>query len=366
MQINLEMENDTHLRQWLLDMNLGYPLTIGGPCSAESKEQVLEIAHQLKKTKATIFRAGVWKPRTRPGSFEGVGAIALPWLQQVKKETGLLIAIEVANASHVELALEHDIDIMWIGARTTVNPFTVQEIADALQNTDKIVWIKNPMNPDLELWIGGVERLYKAGIKKLGVIHRGFSSYNKTDFRNEPQWQIPIDFKSRFPSIPMICDPSHICGKRDCIEKVAQTALDLQFDGLMIETHHAPHKALSDAKQQLTPSDFHKIITSLKVRSKTFKDPELLDKLALLRKEINKTDRQLLEILTARMRIVEQIGHVKKEKNVAVLQTKRWSEIIETMTNSAELANLSPEFVQRLFKEIHQESILHQERIVND
>lgn len=359
------MENDTHLRQWLLDMDLGYPLTIGGPCSAESKEQVLEIAHLLKKTKATIFRAGVWKPRTRPGSFEGVGAIALPWLQQVKKETGLLIAIEVANASHVKLALEHDIDILWIGARTTVNPFTVQEIADALKDSNKIVWVKNPMNPDLELWIGGVERLYKAGIRKLGVIHRGFSSYEKTHYRNEPQWQIPIDFKSRFPDIPMICDPSHICGRRDCIEKVAQTALNLQFDGLMIETHHTPDKALSDAKQQLTPNDFNEIITRLKVRSKTFKEPELLDKLALLRKKINETDRQLLQILTERMRIVEQIGQVKKDKNVAVLQTKRWSEIIETMTNSAELANLSPEFVERIFKEIHQESISHQERIVN-
>lgn len=360
------MENNKHFGHWLTKMNLGYPLTISGPCSAESKEQVLAIAHELKNTKTTVFRAGVWKPRTRPGSFEGVGAIALPWLQQVKKETGLLIAIEVANANHVKLALEHDIDILWIGARTTVNPFTVQEIADALQNTDKIVWVKNPMNPDLELWIGGVERLYKAGIQNLGVIHRGFSSYNKSGYRNEPQWQIPIDFKTRFPYIPMICDPSHICGKRDCIEKVAQTALDLQFDGLMIETHITPDKALSDALQQLTPAAFQEIIGRLKVRSKTFKDEQSIDTLALLREEINQTDKLLLQTLSKRMEIVKLIAEVKKEKNVAVLQTKRWNEVIEKMSKYANAAGLDVAFVNRLFREVHQESIRHQEKIVND
>jgi chorismate mutase len=359
------MKDNKKLGQWLRDMKLNPPLTISGPCSAETQEQVLTIAHQLKATNVSIFRAGVWKPRTRPGSFEGVGEAALPWLQQVKKETGLLIAIEVANASHVKMALAHDIDILWIGARTTVNPFAVQEIADALSNTDKIVWVKNPMNPDLELWIGGVERLYKAGIRNLGVVHRGFSSYNKTNYRNEPHWQIPIDFKSKYPNIPIICDPSHICGKRDCIEKVAQTALDLQFDGLMIETHHTPDTAWSDAKQQITPKKLLNILSRLKVRHKTFEEPDVLDKLSLLRKEISEKDRQLLNILTERMKIVEQIGQVKKEKNVAVLQTKRWSEIIETMTECAELANLSPGFVERLFKEIHQESILHQQNIVN-
>lgn len=360
------MENNKQIGQWLTDMNLGYPLTISGPCSAETKEQVLTIAHELKNSKATILRAGVWKPRTRPGSFEGVGVKALPWLQQAKKETGLLIAIEVANASHVRMALEHDIDILWIGARTTVNPFAVQEIADALKNTDKIVWVKNPINPDLELWVGGVERLYKAGIRKLGAVHRGFSSYNETEFRNEPQWQIPIDFKSRFPNIPMICDPSHICGRRDCIEKVAQTALDLQFDGLMIETHQAPDKAWSDAKQQLTPDSFKKIINRLKVRSKTFKDEKSLDILALLREEINETDKLLLKTLSKRMEIVKQIAQVKKEKNVAVLQTKRWNEVIGKMTKYANAAGLDVEFVNRLFKEVHQESIRHQENIVND
>ena len=365
LQFNLEMERNKNLGHWLAEMNLGYPLTISGPCSAESKEQVLKIAHELKNTKTTVFRAGVWKPRTRPGSFEGVGAIALPWLQQVKKETGLLLAIEVANAKHVKLALEHDIDILWIGARTTVNPFIVQEIADSLENTDKIVLVKNPINPDLELWVGGVERLHKAGIKNLGVIHRGFSSYNKSVYRNEPQWQIPIDFKTRFPSIPMICDPSHICGRRDCIEKVAQTAYDLQYDGLMIETHHSPDLALSDAQQQLTPEVFRSILGRLRVRSKTFEDEESLDTLALLRSEINQTDKLLLQTLSKRMEIVKLIAQVKKEKNVAVLQTKRWKEVIEKMSKYANAAGLDVAFVNRLFREVHQESIRHQEKIVN-
>ena len=359
------MQDNTQLGKWLTDMNLGHPLTIAGPCSAETEEQVLEIAHQLKNSKATVFRAGVWKPRTRPGSFEGIGALALTWLQQVKKETGLLIAIEVANATHVKLALEHDIDILWLGARTTVNPFAVQEIADALQGTDKIVWVKNPVNPDLELWIGGVERLYKTGITKLGVIHRGFSTYKKTSYRNKPNWQIPIDFKTRFPNIPMINDPSHICGRRDCIENVAQTALDLQFDGLMIETHHTPDEAWSDAKQQITPSVLHDIITRLVVRSKTFKDKKAIDKLEILREEINEIDKQLIQTLSERMEIVKKIALAKKERNVAVLQTERWQEVINKMTLVAEKANLDVKFVKRLFKEVHQESIRQQEGIIN-
>ena len=359
------MENNKQLGQWLTDMNLGYPLTIGGPCSAETKEQVLEIAHQLKDSKVTVFRAGVWKPRTRPGSFEGIGALALPWLQQVKKETGLLIAIEVANATHVKLALEHDVDILWIGARTTANPFAVQEIADALTNTEKIVLVKNPVNPDLELWIGGVERLYKAGVKNLGVIHRGFSSYNKSDYRNEPKWQIPIDFKTRYPGIPLICDPSHICGRRDTIENVSQTALDLQFDGLMIESHHNPDEAWSDAKQQITPSTLSDMITRLIVRAKTFKDKKAIDTLALLREEINETDKLLLQTLSERMEIVKKIALVKKDKNVAVLQTKRWREVIDKMTKYAHVFGLDVAFVNRLFREVHQESIRHQEKIVN-
>lgn len=360
------MEKNKNVGNWLKDMNLGHPLTIAGPCSAETKEQVLEIAQQLKGNRVTVFRAGVWKPRTRPGSFEGVGKEALPWLQQVKKETGLLIAIEVANANHVKLALEHDVDILWIGARTTANPFAVQEIADALKNTTKIVWVKNPVNPDLELWIGGVERLYKAGITNLGVIHRGFSTYKKTDYRNSPKWQIAIDFKTRFPAIPMISDPSHICGRRDCIESVAQTALELQFDGVMIETHNQPDKAWSDAKQQITPKELHEIISRLTVRSKTFKEEKTIDKLALLRQEINKKDKILLKTLSERMEIVKRIAIVKKEKNVAVLQTKRWREVIDKMTVLAKLSGLDVAFVNKLFREVHQESIRQQQEIVNE
>jgi chorismate mutase len=360
------MENDQSLSQWLKDMQLSHPLTIAGPCSAETKEQVLDIAHQLSKqeSRVTVFRAGVWKPRTRPGSFEGIGALALPWLQQVKKETGLLVAIEVANATHVKLALEHDIDILWIGARTTVNPFAVQEIADSLKGTDKIVWVKNPVNPDLELWIGAFERLYAAGIKKLGAIHRGFSSYNKTDYRNPPNWQIPIDFKSRFPDIPMICDPSHICGKRDCLEDVAQTALDLQYDGLMIESHCNPDEAWSDAKQQITPTTLHDMIHRLTVRETVFQEPKYIDQLNELRNEIDVIDQKLIEILHERMQVVAQIGSFKKERNVAVLQNTRFNEIMKKMLYKAQKTELSDTFISGIFKEIHQESIRQQERIV--
>jgi len=359
------MENNKTLGKWLTDMNLGYPLTIAGPCSAETQEQVLDIAHQLKGSRVTVYRAGVWKPRTRPGSFEGIGAIALPWLQQVKKETGLLTAIEVANAHHVKLALEFDVDILWIGARTTVNPFAVQEIADALQGTDKIVWVKNPVNPDLELWIGAFERLYKSGITKLGAVHRGFSSYTKSQYRNQPNWQIPIDFKNRFPDIPLICDPSHICGRRDTIENVAQTALDLQFDGLMIETHHNPDKAWSDASQQITPTVLKEIIHRLTVREKLFQDPAHITQLKVFRNEIDQLDQKLIDILAERMQVVSRIGIVKKEKNVAVLQSQRFNEIMEKMIEKAHQTGLSDEFITGIFKEIHQESIRQQETIVN-
>ena len=238
---------------WLENMGLSHPLLIAGPCSAETEEQVMEVAHALKKTDATVFRAGIWKPRTRPGSFEGQGGKALAWLQRVKKETGLLTAVEVGNAQHAKLALEFDIDIIWIGARTTVNPFAVQEIADALQGTEKIVLVKNPINPDLELWIGAIERVYNAGIKKIIAVHRGFSTYGKSLYRNTPQWQIPIELKRRIPDLMIITDPSHICGNRDLLFEISQKAMDLNFDGLMIEAHINPEKALSDADQQITP-----------------------------------------------------------------------------------------------------------------
>jgi chorismate mutase len=358
------MENK-NFRTWLDEMELAHPLVIAGPCSAESEEQVMEIAMELKNTDATVFRAGVWKPRTRPGTFEGNGVKALPWLQKVKEKTGLLIAIEVANAHHAKLALEFDIDILWIGARTTVNPFAVQEIAEAIQGTDKIVLVKNPINPDLELWIGAIERLHKMGVKNLGGIHRGFSSFRKSKYRNIPSWQIPIDLMNKYPSLPIINDPSHICGNREGIFEVSQTALDLKMDGLIIETHCDPDKAWSDAKQQITPSRLVEIMEELKVRKPRFVKEESLSALAALRQEINAKDNQLIETLSERMQIVDNIGKAKKASNVAVLQNTRWREILEKVVVNGEEQGLSKEFIERIFKAIHQESIAHQENIIN-
>ena len=277
------MKNNSKLRSWLDDLNLEHPLVIAGPCSAETESQVLQIAHDLKNSDVSIFRAGIWKPRTRPGNFEGVGSIGLKWLQKVKKETGLLITTEVANANHVKIALDHDVDVLWIGARSTVSPFIVQEIADALQNTDKIVLLKNPVNPDLSLWYGGIERLYSANIKKLGVIHRGFSTYSKTKFRNNPEWQIPIELQNKFPDLPLICDPSHICGRRDIIEETSQKALDLNFDGLMIETHNDPDNAWSDASQQITPKTLIKLMKDLVIRKESVQERSFIKELENLR-----------------------------------------------------------------------------------
>ena len=291
------MEITAANRKWLNDMNLSHPLVLAGPCSAETEAQVVQIAHELKNSDVSIFRAGIWKPRTRPGGFEGVGAIGLKWLQKAKAETGMLMAVEVANAAHVKLALEHDIDVLWIGARTTVNPFAVQEIADALQNTDKIVLVKNPVNPDLSLWIGGVERLYRAGIKNLGVIHRGFSVYEKNKYRNNPEWQIAIDLQNRFPLLPLICDPSHIAGRRDLIQEVSQQALDLNYDGLMIETHVDPDNAWSDAAQQVTPERLKEIFEALKVKTISCESDSYLTEIAKLRTKIDASDSKLLEIM---------------------------------------------------------------------
>jgi chorismate mutase len=357
------MENKNELRSWLDDFQLNHPLVIAGPCSAETEEQVLKIAHELKNSDVSIFRAGIWKPRTRPGGFEGVGEIGLKWLQKAKAETGLLMATEVATAAHVKLALEHDIDVLWIGARTTVNPFAVQEIADALQGTDKIVLLKNPVNPDLSLWIGGLERLYNANIKKLGVIHRGFSTYEKTKYRNNPEWQIAIDLQNRFPDLPLICDPSHITGKREMIQEVSQQALDLNYDGLIIETHIDPDKAWSDAAQQLTPATLKQMFVNLRVRKVTDDEGEYNQKMAKLRMQIDEFDGKLLEILGNRMKVADKIGLLKKEKNVAILQNQRWNEILGKMILEGEEKGLSSDFVMLLFKAIHQESISHQENI---
>ena len=359
------MENRKEMRTWLDDFNLNHPLVIAGPCSAETEDQVLKIAHDLKDTDVSVYRAGIWKPRTRPGMFEGVGAIGLKWLDKVKKETGLLTATEVANASHVKLALEYDIDIVWIGARSTVSPFIVQEIADALKGTDKIVLVKNPVNPDLALWLGGIERLYSANIKKLGVIHRGFSTYEKSKYRNNPEWQLPIELQNRFPDIPLICDPSHIAGRRDILQDISQTALDLNFDGLMIETHIDPDNAWSDAAQQITPSVLVKMMNDLKIRTLTSEEADYKNQLNTLRTQIDVIDHGLLETLGKRMKVAVSIGELKKKKNVAVLQTKRWNEILGNMILEGEKKGLSEEFVLRMFKAIHQESINNQEKVIN-
>ena len=359
------MKNNVILKKWLENLKLNHPLVIAGPCSAETEDQVLKIAHQLKNSDVSIFRAGIWKPRTRPGMFEGVGAIGLKWLKKVKDQTGLLTATEVANANHVKLAVEHNIDVLWIGARSTVSPFIIQEIADALKNTKKIVLVKNPVNPDLSLWLGGIERLHSSNIKNLGVIHRGFSTYEKTKYRNNPEWQLPIELKNRFPDLPLICDPSHICGRRDTLQSVSQTALDLNFDGLMIETHIDPDGAWSDAAQQIKPEILIKMMSDLKMRKIMTDEIDFKNSLNTLRTQIDVIDQGLLDTLGKRMKVAIEIGNLKKKKNVAVLQTKRWNEILGKMILDGEEKGLSEEFILRMFKAIHQESINHQNRIIN-
>lgn len=353
------------MKKWLDDFNLSFPLVMAGPCSAETEEQVLQTAKALKDSKVSVFRAGIWKPRTRPGGFEGVGAIGLKWLQKAKAETGLKLAVEVANATHVKLALEHDIDILWIGARTTVNPFAVQEIADVLVGTDKIILVKNPVNPDLALWIGGVERLYNAGIKNLGVIHRGFSTYEKTKYRNNPEWQIAIDFRNKFPDIPMIIDPSHISGNRDMVFQITQEALNLNYDGMIIETHIDPENAWSDAAQQVTPEKLEQIIFDLIIRKEDDEADDYQLKLNKYRTKIDEYDVKLLDLLSERMKMAVKIGQLKKDKNVAVLQNNRWNEILQKMIIAGAEKGLSEEFIEKMFKAIHQESILQQEKVIN-
>ena len=359
------MENTKELRTWLDDMKLDHPLVIAGPCSAETEEQVLKIAHELKDSDVNYFRAGIWKPRTRPGMFEGVGEIGLRWLKKVKEETGMKTCTEVANAAHVKLAIENDVDLLWIGARSTVSPFIMQEIADALAGTDKIVLVKNPVNPDLALWLGGIERLYTAGIKNLGAIHRGFSTYEKSKYRNTPEWQLAIEFQNKFPDLPLINDPSHITGKRDMIFDVCQTALDLNFDGLMIETHYDPENAWSDAAQQVTPDALKQIMQDLKVKKETETAVSYREPLENLRAQINVVDDQLIDLLGKRMQVADKIGQLKKDQNVAVLQSRRWNEILGNMVMEGSSKGLSEEFVLKMFKAIHQESIVHQEKIIN-
>ncbi|GAA3753879.1 MULTISPECIES: bifunctional 3-deoxy-7-phosphoheptulonate synthase/chorismate mutase type II [Flavobacterium] len=359
------MENKKEMRKWLEDFNLNHPLVIAGPCSAETEDQVLKIAHELKDSKVSVFRAGIWKPRTRPGGFEGIGEIGLKWLQKAKAETGLLMGTEVATAAHCKLALEYDIDVLWVGARTTANPFAVQEIADTLKGTDKIVLVKNPVNPDLALWLGGVERLHMAGIEKLGVIHRGFSTYEKTKYRNIPEWQIAIELQNKFPDLPLIIDPSHITGDRKMIFEVTQEALDLNYDGMIIETHIDPDNAWSDAAQQVTPDALKQIIKDLTIRKTDDTTDEYSQKMKKLRANIDVLDANLLELLGKRMKVADEIGQVKKDANVAILQNNRWNEILGKMILEGEKKGLTEEFVLRMFKAIHQESIGHQEKIFN-
>lgn len=342
------------------------PIIISGPCSAESEEQLMETAKALKAlNKVDVLRAGIWKPRTKPGSFEGVGLEALKWLQKAKKATGLKTATEVANTQHVEEALKYDVDVLWIGARTTVNPFVVQEIADALHGTDATVLIKNPINPDLQLWEGAIERFAKVGITKIGAIHRGFSKYGDSYYRNPPQWQIPIELMQHYPDLTMICDPSHICGKRDNLFAVAQKAMDLDFDGLMIEAHLDPDNALSDALQQIPPQTLERFISQLVVR-KTKLNPTLTTELDKIRRSINVLDGELLDVLSKRMELINELAQYKKENNIQILQPKRWEEILLKALEEAKEKGLSERFIRNLFTEIHIESIKLQSNIMNE
>lgn len=337
------------------------PMIIAGPCSAETEEQVMNTAKQLAANGIKILRAGIWKPRTKPGGFEGVGSEGLVWLKKVKQETGMYVSTEVATQKHVYEALKYGIDMLWIGARTTANPFAVQEIAEALQGVDIPVLVKNPVNPDLELWIGALERLSKVGLTKLGAIHRGFSSYDKKIYRNLPQWHIPIELKRRYPGLPIICDPSHIGGKRDLIQPLSQQAMDLNYDGLIIETHCDPDSAWSDASQQVTPDRLKEILDSLVIRNGKQSTEDLSD----LRRQIDELDDQLLELLAKRMRISCEIGTFKKEHNMIIVQTDRYDEILNKRIKQAEEMNMNPEFMRVVLEAIHEESVRQQVDILN-
>jgi len=361
MKLNL---NIAPLSSW---MNTGKePLIISGPCSAETEEQLVATAHLLAATgKVSVFRAGIWKPRTRPGEFEGIGSIGLEWLKRAKEETGLLTAVEVATAKHVEEALAAGVDILWVGARSTANPFTVQEIADALKGVDIPVLVKNPINPDLALWIGALERINNAGITKIGAIHRGFSSYEKTSFRNEPMWDLAIQLKTIAPDLPIINDPSHICGNRELIPYISQKALDLDMQGLMIESHIDPSAAWTDAKQQVTPAALAELVDRLTLRKADSDNPVFEDQLASLRKEIDKLDDLIIQKIGERMKIVEKIGEFKRDNNVTILQVSRWDEIIEKRTAMAGALRLDKEFAVKFLELIHNESIRKQNEIMN-
>src|ERR1041384_1602519 len=356
----LQLESIT---KWL---KIEKPLIISGPCSAETEAQMVSTAKQIAATgKVHALRAGIWKPRTRPGQYEGAGEEGLKWLIQAKKETGLPVTTEVATAAHVEACLKAGVDILWVGARTTVNPFSVQEVADALKGVDIPVMVKNPINPDLELWIGALERLNKAGITKMAAIHRGFSSFEKGPFRNQPMWDIAIELKTRIPDLDIICDPSHISGDRDLIALISQKALDLDMSGLMIESHINPDAAWSDAKQQVTPANLAKIVDGLVVRTVSSDNKTFKDTLSILREQIDQLDDEIMQKLASRMKISEKIGQYKKENNVTILQVSRWEEIIQTRITLGKAMGLTSEFTTELLKLIHHESIQVQTKVMN-
>ncbi|MFA6945677.1 MAG: chorismate mutase [Pedobacter sp.] len=362
MKLNLKLQP---LSSWVTTKN--EPLLIAGPCSAETEDQLMATAHLLAKTgKVSVLRAGIWKPRTRPGEFEGIGSIGLTWLKRAKEETGLPTAVEVANAKHVEEALAAGVDILWVGARSTVNPFTVQEIADALKGVDIPVMVKNPVNPDIQLWIGALERINNAGITKLAAIHRGFSSFEKTAFRNEPMWELAIQLKTLCPELPIINDPSHICGNRELIQYVAQKALDLDMQGLMIESHLDPSVAWTDAKQQLTPAALSELMELLTLRKPESKDKEFTDKLADLRTSIDKIDDQIIQKIAERMQVVQKIGEFKRDNGVTILQVNRWDQIMNKRSAFAKALKLDLNFTGKLLELIHSESIRKQTEIMND
>ena len=337
------------------------PFVIAGPCSAETEEQVMQTAKELAIKGCHMFRAGVWKPRTKPGGFEGHGEPALAWMAEVKKETGMLIGTEVATPEHVELAMKYGLDMLWIGARTSANPFAMQQLADAMKGLEVPVMVKNPVNPDLELWIGAMERINQAGVKKMAAIHRGFSSFDKSMYRNAPMWQIPIELRRRIPNLPIVCDPSHMGGKRELIAPLSQQALDLGFDGLMIESHCDPDKAWSDAKQQVTPEVCDYIVGMLVARDNTF----TTENIKLLRQQIDNIDNDLVELLAKRMRVCREIGQYKKEHNIHVLQTGRYNEILDKRGVQGSLTGMSSDFIKQVFEHIHEESVRQQLEIVN-
>ena len=355
----------TPIKDWFPEYTK--PLLIAGPCSAESEKQMLDTAKQIAaEFPNSIFRAGIWKPRTRPNTFEGIGNIGLKWLQTVKQETGLLTSTEVATAAHVELCLKHGVDILWIGARTTVNPFSVQEIADALRGNDIPVFVKNPIYPDLQLWAGALERVNNAGITKIAAIHRGFQSYDNGPFRNSPKWELAIELKASCPELPVICDPSHIGGTPELIPYLAQKAMDMDMDGLMIETHCNPATALSDAKQQVTPDELKQIINDLQIRTSANENLEFQSKLEELRCIIDKLDTDLMEVLAKRMAVSAQIGEYKRENNITILQVSHWKSLIESSIENGKQIGLPKEFIKGLFQLIHDESIRRQTEVMNN